>query len=75
MAFSLESHRCPQCNALVVDRRSPTCTTCHVALPADWILTPEQTAKLNAIDKDARAEYNSAMTDLDGVKSGSDSQI
>ena len=37
-----EVHRCPICNALVVDRRSPVCTTCHEALPADWIMTPEQ---------------------------------
>lgn len=75
MDFSSEPHRCPKCHALVVDRRSATCTTYRAALPAEWIMTSEQAAKLNAIDKDARAEYNSAMSDLDHLKSGSDTQI
>jgi hypothetical protein len=38
--------RCPHCKALVVDRRSPTCTTCRAELPAEWILTPTQIRKL-----------------------------
>jgi hypothetical protein len=62
-------HRCPKCNALVVDRRSPVCTTCREALPKDWVMTPEQGAKVEAIDRDAKQEYASAMKQLDSVKS------
>ena len=58
-------HRCPNCNALVVDRRFPTCTTCHAALPAEWLLTSDQIAKLAQFDRSARAEHDSAMNDLD----------
>ncbi len=50
-------HRCPKCQALVVDRRSPVCTTCRAALPADWVMTPEQAAKTMAIDAQAKAEH------------------
>jgi len=65
-------HRCPKCNALVVDRRSPTCTTCHQALPADWVMTPKQVAKVEAIDRDARAEFDSTMQRLNQIRSGSE---
>jgi hypothetical protein len=64
--------RCPKCNALVVDRRSAVCTTCRTALPVEWVMTPEQTAKVMAIDQDARAEYNSSMQRLDQIKSSSE---
>ncbi len=57
-------HRCPKCQALVVDRRSPVCTTCRAALPADWIMTPEQAAKLMAIDRECRREHQDAMKTL-----------
>lgn len=57
--------RCPKCHALVVDRRSPVCTTCRTALPADWIMSPEQAAKLKAIDQDARALHATEMNVLD----------
>lgn len=57
MDLTLEPHRCPKCQALVVDRRSPVCTTCREALPAEWVMTPEQTAKLKAMDDAARAEH------------------
>ncbi len=46
-------HRCPKCQALVVDRRSPVCTTCRAALPKEWVMSPEQVAKVMAIDQDA----------------------
>jgi hypothetical protein len=49
---------------LVVDRRSPVCTTCRSPLPADWIMTPEQAAKMMAIDKEARAEHTESMKAL-----------
>ena len=42
----MDTHRCPQCNALVIDRRFPFCTTCHAALPEEWVMTPEQVAKV-----------------------------
>jgi hypothetical protein len=58
-------HRCPRCHALVVDRRSPVCTTCRAALPADWIMTPAQAAKLKAIDQDARAVHAQELKILD----------
>jgi hypothetical protein len=35
------SHRCPKCQALVVDRRSPVCTTCRAELPKNWVMTAE----------------------------------
>lgn len=57
--------RCPACNALVVDRRFPTCTTCHAELPKEWILTSDQVTKLAQFDRSARAEYNATMNDLD----------
>jgi hypothetical protein len=58
-------HRCPKCNALVVDRRSPVCTTCRAALPADWVMTPEQAAKTNAIDAKIKAEHADSIMTLD----------
>jgi hypothetical protein len=57
--------RCPQCDAWVVDRRSPSCTTCHAALPPGWVLSPEQVGKLEAIDQAARSEHASAMNALE----------
>jgi len=61
MDFLSEPHRCPKCHALVVDRRSATCTTCRVALPAEWVMTKEQTTKLMAIDRETRAEHLARM--------------
>jgi hypothetical protein len=61
MDLSPLPHHCPKCNALVVDRRSPVCTTCRTALPEDWIMTPEQASKVEAIDREARAEHASVM--------------
>jgi hypothetical protein len=58
-------HRCPKCDALVVDRRSPVCTNCHEALPAEWIMSPEQVTKVEEFDAHAKAEHAAAMTDLD----------
>jgi len=46
---------------LVVDRRSAFCTTCRAPLPADWIMAPEQAAKIAAIDQGARAEHAEAL--------------
>jgi hypothetical protein len=56
--------RCPACGALVVDRRFAQCTSCSVPLPADWVLTPEQIEKLEAIDRSARAEHGALMQEL-----------
>jgi hypothetical protein len=64
MDATLQPHRCPKCNALVVDRRSPVCTTCRQALPADWIMTPRQTTKVMKIDAQCRAEHASTMKHL-----------
>ena len=61
----METHRCPHCNALVVDRRSPLCTTCKAELPAEWILSPAQIQKLEAFDRTAQAEHQAAMSGLD----------
>ena len=61
----MEIHRCPQCNALVVDRRSPLCTTCKAELPSEWLLSPEQIQKLEAFDRSARAEHAAALNDLE----------
>jgi len=60
-----QPHRCPKCHALVVDRRSPVCTTCRTALPAEWIMTPEQVAKTEAIDREIRAEHAASLKTLD----------
>lgn len=65
MDISDQPHRCPKCHALVVDRRSPACTTCHATLPADWIMTPQQVDKVMAIDKEIRAEHAASMKNLD----------
>jgi hypothetical protein len=46
---------------LVVDRRSAVCTTCRAPLPADWIMSPEQAAKMMAVDKEIRAEHADSM--------------
>jgi hypothetical protein len=58
-------HRCPKCNALVVDRRSPVCTTCRAALPTDWVMTPEQAAKTTAIDTKIKAEHLASLRTID----------
>lgn len=57
-------HRCPKCDALVVDRRSPTCTNCHTALPAGWVLSREETAKLSALDAHAKFKHAQSMERL-----------
>ncbi len=64
LAFPL---RCTQCNAQVVDRRSPTCTTCHHLLPANWVMTPEQVAKVRKIDPKATSSLPSLTRSLDGI--------
>jgi hypothetical protein len=58
-------HRCPKCHALVVDRRSPVCTTCRAALPTDWVMTKEQAEKVTAIDQEIRAEHAASQNALD----------
>lgn len=58
-------HRCPHCNALVVDRRSPVCTTCKAALPAEWVMSSDQTAKVAQLDRQARAQYDESKRILD----------
>jgi hypothetical protein len=60
-----QPHRCPKCKALVVDRRSPVCTTCREALPKDWVMTKEQVAKTEAIDQEIRAEHSASLKTLD----------
>ncbi len=60
-----QPRRCPDCNALVVDRRSPICTTCHAALPAEWIMTKEQAAKVMALDAQARVQHLQEIRKLD----------
>jgi hypothetical protein len=57
--------RCPECGALVVDRRFAACTSCHAQLPKGWILSEEQIGKLAEIDHHARAEHAAVMSDLD----------
>jgi hypothetical protein len=68
----MEPHRCPKCDAPVVDRRSPLCTTCHEPLPVEWIMTPEQVAKVEMIDRHAKAEHAAALNDLDTIPTDSD---
>jgi ribosomal protein L37AE/L43A len=58
-------HRCPRCNALVVDRRSANCTTCREALPKEWVMTNAQAKKVMAMDAQARAFYVAEMRKLD----------
>ena len=60
-----QPHRCPKCNALVVDRRSPVCTTCRQELPADWVMTPEQSAKMMKLEAQNRATHQAEMRSLD----------
>jgi hypothetical protein len=62
-------YHCPSCGALVVDRRFANCTTCHAELPAEWVLTPEQIAKLEEIDRHARAEHAAVSDALDPLNS------
>ena len=62
----METHRCPACDALVVDRRSPVCTACKAPLPAEWIMTAEQAAKVAELDRDDRRHHAASMADLDG---------
>ena len=66
--MEMEPHRCPSCDALVIDRRSPVCTTCHTALPKEWLMTPQQIAEVNKMDAHARAEHLAAMNELDPAK-------
>ena len=58
-------HRCPKCQALVVDRRSKVCTTCRAELPKEWIMTPEQADKMMAIDREIRAEHAASLNRID----------
>jgi hypothetical protein len=71
----MEPHRCPKCDALVVDRRWPFCTTCHAELPKEWVMTPEQVAKVTELDAHARAEYNTVMTELDPARNVSATEM
>ena len=64
MDLPQQPRRCPKCNALVVDRRSAVCTTCRKPLPAEWIMTAEQTAKMMKLDADCRTEHTAAMKAL-----------
>ena len=57
--------RCPHCNAMVVDRRSPNCTTCRNPLPDEWIMTSDQVAKLKKVDAQARAQHVQEMRMID----------
>jgi len=65
MDLPQQPHRCPKCNALVVDRRSATCTTCRADLPKEWIMTPEQAAKVMLLDTQARAQHLQEIRKLD----------
>ena len=60
-----QPHRCPKCNALVVDRRSPVCTTCRQALPKEWVMTADQTAKMMKLETHNRATHQEEMRSLD----------
>jgi hypothetical protein len=65
MDAPLQPHRCPKCNALVVDRRSPVCTACRAELPKEWVMSREQAAKLAKIDADSRALHVTEMHKID----------
>jgi len=43
-----------------------------VELPKQWFMSAEQIAKVEAIDRDAKAEHSSAMKQLDSIKSSSE---
>jgi hypothetical protein len=60
-----QPRRCPACNALVVDRRSATCTTCDAELPKEWVMTKDQAAKVNQLDAQARTLHVQEMNKLD----------
>ncbi|MEJ0000905.1 MAG: hypothetical protein WDO13_18105 [Verrucomicrobiota bacterium] len=57
--------RCPHCGALVVDRRSPACTTCRAELPAEWVMSREQVTTLARIEAQNRATHRAEMRVLD----------
>jgi hypothetical protein len=65
MDHTAQPKRCPQCQALVVDRRSTTCTTCHADLPKEWVMSKEQVAKVAHLDAQARATHQQEMRSLD----------
>ena len=65
MNSDLQPKRCPKCHALVVDRRSMTCTTCQADLPKEWIMSKEQVAKVAQLDARARAIHLQEMQSLD----------
>jgi hypothetical protein len=68
-AQGVETHfRCPHCHALVGDRRSPVCTTCKQALPAERVMTPDQVAKTAALDQMARTQHAESMKSLQPLK-------
>ncbi len=56
--------RCPQCDALVVDRRFSKCTTCAAELPEGWAFPPGQVEKLKALNHGAEAEHAALMGEL-----------
>jgi hypothetical protein len=65
MDAALQPHRCPKCNALVVDRRKPACTTCRAELPKEWVMTPDQAKNVMKLDAAARAQHLAEMRKLD----------
>jgi len=65
MDGALQPKRCPKCNALVVDRRSMTCTTCQADLPKEWVMSKQQVAKVAQLDAQARALHKQEMQSLD----------
>jgi hypothetical protein len=62
---AMQPLRCPHCNALVVDRRSPVCTTCRQELPKEWVMSAKQAAKVQQIDAQSRAQFMQEMRTLD----------
>lgn len=75
MELPVQPLRCPKCHALVVDRRFANCTTCHEALPAEWVMKRAEAAKLMASDRECRAEHQAAMKALRRPLSSSDPDL
>lgn len=49
-------YRCPGCGFQIFNRRVPTCESCGAALPAEFLLSREQVAALDAEHKKSMKE-------------------
>lgn len=74
--MSADRFRCPECGFRIFNRRVAKCESCGAALPAELLLTAEQTAQLDAAHERSRQERaerkEKEKRDISGSDAGAD---